>query len=77
MDLDDRQGFTARSAMQKVIIYAFWFAWGGLFCVVGPVFPGGTVDVVLNLVSLDMTATVLSNAAMGRKKSLTRGIWLG
>ena len=30
-------------------------------------FPGGIVDVFLNLASLDMTATVLSNAASGKK----------
>ena len=31
-------------------------------------FPGGIVDVFLNLASLDMTATVLSNADRGKKK---------
>ena len=44
----------------------WFFVWGGLCCVVGLVFPGGTVDVFLNLVRLDMTATVLSNAATGK-----------
>ena len=39
-------------------VFVVWFA-----------FPGGIVDVFLNLASLDMTATVLSNAASGKTKA--------
>ena len=37
-------------------VFVVWFA-----------FPGDIVDIFLNLASLDMTATVLSNAASGKK----------
>ena len=45
----------------------------GLMCVfvVWFAFPGGIVDVFLNLASLDMTATVLSNAASGKKSQVS------
>ena len=39
-------------------------------------FPGGIVDVFLNLASLDMTATVLSNADRGKKKVILLGTYL-